>query len=192
MSVHSPDVAKIQHAVDNALYRHWQLYLTEGIVLLVLGFAAIVLPSLATFALTILLGWLFLFSGITGLITTIWMHKAPGFVSSLISALLAIGVGCLVLVMPFSGAFSLTILLVVFFIFEGVVSIAFALDHKRELSGRWGLMMASGFVDLVLATMLLAGLPSTAGWAIGILVGINMMFGGAALVGMALHAKNPT
>ena len=51
-------------------------------------------------------------------------------------------------------------------------------------------MLASGIIDLVLATMIFAGLPSTAAWAIGLLVGINMVFGGSALIAMALHARD--
>jgi uncharacterized membrane protein HdeD (DUF308 family) len=50
-------------------------------------------------------------------------------------------------------------------------------------------MLASGIVDLILAAILFAGLPGTAAWAIGLLVGINMLFGGGALVAMALHAR---
>jgi uncharacterized membrane protein HdeD (DUF308 family) len=65
----------------------------------------------------------------------------------------------------------------------------FALDHKRELSGQWGWMLASGIIDLALAIMIFAGLPSTAAWAVGLLVGINMIFGGSALIAMALHAR---
>jgi uncharacterized membrane protein HdeD (DUF308 family) len=85
---------------------------------------------------------------------------------------------------------SLTYVLVAFFVIEGVASIMFALDHKRQLSGRWAMMLLSGIVDLVLATMIIAGLPSTAAWAIGLLVGINMVFGGVALAAMALHARD--
>ena len=81
-------------------------------------------------------------------------------------------------------------MVIAFFIIEGVASIMFALEHKRELSGRWGWMLVSGIVDLVLATFVFAGLPSTAAWAIGLLVGINMVFGGSALIAMALHARN--
>ncbi len=65
----------------------------------------------------------------------------------------------------------------------------YALEHKRELSGRWGWMLVSGIVDLFLAAIIFAGLPGTAAWAIGLLVGINMMFGGIALIMMALHAR---
>jgi uncharacterized membrane protein HdeD (DUF308 family) len=105
---------------------------------------------------------------------------------------LGVVVGLLLLASPVRGALSLTLVLVAFFIIEGVVSIMFALDHKRELSGQWGWMLASGIVDLILALMIFAGLPSTAAWAIGLLVGINLVFGGVALTSMALHARNVT
>ena len=190
MSTNQPDIAKFQRAVANALHAHWKLDLTEGIVLVVLGVVAVLVPPLATLAVTILLGWLFLVSGVVGLFTTFWMRQAPGFWWSLISAVLGVVVGFVLLASPLSGAVSLTIVLVVFFVIEGVASIMFALDHKRELSGKWGWMLVSGIVDLVLAAMIFGGLPSTAAWAIGLLVGINMVFGGAALIAMALHARD--
>jgi uncharacterized membrane protein HdeD (DUF308 family) len=190
MSTNQPDIAKIQQAVSKTLHLHWKMYLAEGIVLILLGAIAIVIPPLATLAVTIFLGWLFLISGIVGLATSFWMRHAPGFLWSLISALLGVVVGVLLIGSPLSGAFSLTLVLIAFFVIEGVVSIMFALDHKRELSGRWGWMLFSGIVDLALSVMIFAGLPSTATWAIGLLVGINMIFGGAALIGMALHARD--
>ena len=103
--------------------------------------------------------------------------------------MLGIAAGLVLLLYPVGGALSLTILLVVFFVIEGVASIMYALEHKKELSGRWGWMLVSGIIDLVLAIMIYVGLPSTAAWAIGLLVGINLVFGGAALIGMALHAR---
>jgi uncharacterized membrane protein HdeD (DUF308 family) len=190
MSTDRPNIAEIQRAVGKALHEHWVLYLVEGVVLLVLGATAIVIPPLATLAFTIIIGWLFLVSGVVGLFTSIWMRQAPGFWWSLLSAVLGIVVGAWLLAAPVTGAFSLTIILVAFFIIEGVASIMFSLDHKRELSGQWGWMLVSGIIDLVLAAMIFAGLPSTAAWAIGLLVGINMVFGGAALIAMALHARH--
>ena len=185
-----PNIGDVQRAVARSLHQHWVLFLVEGVVLLVLGATAIVIPPLATLAATLVLGWLFLVSGVVGLFTTFMMRHAPGFWWSLISAALAVLVGSLLLARPVSGAFSLTLVLIAFFVIEGVASIMFALEHKRELSGRWGWMLASGVVDLLLALMILAGLPSTAAWALGLLVGINMVFGGAALIAMALHARN--
>lgn len=172
-----------------AIRRHWVLFLIEGIVLVVFGAIAIVLPGIAALAVTILLGWLFLFSGILGLVTTIWMRQLPGFWWSLLSALLAIITGVALLAWPFGGVLSLTLVLAVFFMIEGVASIMYALDHRREFTGRWGWMLASGVIDLLLAALILVGFPGTASWAIGLLVGINMLMGGVALMAMALHAR---
>lgn len=189
MSTTPNDIAGFQRAAAAKLHEHWVLFLIEGVVLLVLGATAIVLPPLATVAVTILIGWLLLVSGVIGLFTSFWMREAPGFWWSLLSAVVAIVVGAMLLGAPLIGAVSLTIVLVGFFIIEGAVTIMFALDHKRELSGQWGWMLVSGLIDLVLGAMIFAGLPSTAAWAIGLLVGINMVFGGAALISMALAAR---
>jgi uncharacterized membrane protein HdeD (DUF308 family) len=164
--------------------------LIEGIVLVVLGLLAIIIPPIATIAVTIFLGWLFLISGVVGLVTTFWARHAPGFWWSLLSAVLAIAAGIVLLAWPISGAVSLTLLLIVFFTIEGVLSIMYALEHKKELSGRWGWMLTSGIIDLVLAAIILAGLPGTAAWALGLLVGINMLFGGTAMIAMAMHARS--
>ena len=189
MTMNQPDIDKIQRAVATSLHEHWVLFLVEGIVLVVLGLLAIVLPPIATLAVEILFGWLFLISGIVGLVTTFWMRQAPGFWWSLLSAVLAIAAGIVLLARPVSGVLTLTLILIVFFTIEGVASIMYALEHKRELSGRWGWMLASGIVDLIVAGIILVGLPGTAAWAIGVLVGINMVFGGSALIAMAMHAR---
>ena len=99
-------------------------------------------------------------------------------------------VGGWILAAPAGGVVSLTLVLIVFFVMEGVASIMFAIEHRNEFSGRWGWMLASGVIDLVLAAMIYTGLPGSAAWAIGLLVGINMMFGGVALIGMALQARS--
>jgi uncharacterized membrane protein HdeD (DUF308 family) len=190
MSMNQPDIEQFQRAVATALHDHWVLYLVEGIVLLVLGAAAIIIPPIATIAFAIVIGWLFLISGVVGLFTTFWMRQAPGFWWSLVSAILAIAAGIVLLGWPVSGAVSLTLVLIVFFLIEGVASIMFALEHKRELSGQWQWMLISGLVDLILGALIFVQLPSSAAWAIGLLVGINMLFGGVALISMALHARN--
>ena len=188
MTTLQPDIKGFQHSVHD----HWVLFLVEGIVLVVLGATAVVIPPLATLATTIVLGWLLLVSGIMGLITTFWLRSAPGFWWSLASGVLAIAVGVMLLAAPVRGAVSLTFVLIAFFIIEGAFSIMFALDHKRQLTGRWGWMAVSGVVDIILGGLIFAGLPSTAAWAIGLLVGINLIFGGMALAIMAVYARSTT
>jgi uncharacterized membrane protein HdeD (DUF308 family) len=189
MSISQRDIDQLQRAAVASLHEHWKFYLIEGIILVALGAAAVVAPQVATVAVTILLGWVFLISGIVGLFTTFWMRGVPGFWWSLLSAVLAIIVGVMLGVWPLQGAISLTFVLIAFFFVEGVASIMFALEHKRDLPGAWGWMFASGLVDLILGGVIVAGLPGAAEWAIGLLVAINMVFGGVALVAMALQAR---
>jgi uncharacterized membrane protein HdeD (DUF308 family) len=186
MTMNQPTEADVRQSLS----RHWKLFVIEGIVLLILGFLAVLVPPLATLGLTLFLGWLFLLSGIMGLAATFWARGAPGFWWSLVSAVLGIAAGLILLTSPASGAVSLTLVLIVFFVIEGVASIMYALDHRQQVSGQWGWMLFSGVIDLILAAIILMGLPGTAAWAIGLLVGINMIFGGSALMAMGLHARN--
>jgi uncharacterized membrane protein HdeD (DUF308 family) len=190
MSTNPGEIQQLQQAFRQSIREHWALFLIEGIVLLILGMLAIVIPPLATIAVTLLVGWLFLISGVVGLVMTFMARHAPGFWWSLVSGVLGVAAGLVLLLWPLSGAVTLTLLLAAFFTIEGIASIMYALEHKKELSGRWGWMLASGIIDLILAAIIVSGLPGTAAWAIGLLVGINMVFGGVAMIAMALHARS--
>jgi uncharacterized membrane protein HdeD (DUF308 family) len=179
----------MQRAVANAIHAHWGLFLFEGIILVILGAAAIVLPVVATLAFTLVIGWLFLISGAVGLVTTFWMRNAPGFWWALVSAVIAIAAGIVLIRWPINGTLSLTLVLIAFFVVEGIATLMYAYEHRTQLTGRWAWMLMSGIVDLILAGIIFAGLPGTAAWALGLLVGINMLFGGVAMIGMALAAR---
>lgn len=182
------DISNLQSRVNAALREHWKAFLIEGILLAILGLAAIIVPPLASLAVTIFLGWLFLISGIAGLALTFWARRLPGFWWSLISAVLALAVGFLLLTRPTQGTLTLTIVVGVYFLAEGVATIMYALEHRRELSQRWSWLLVGGLMDIIVAGIIIAGLPASALWAIGLLVGINLLFGGATLIGVALAA----
>jgi uncharacterized membrane protein HdeD (DUF308 family) len=184
------DLSRLQSAMSQTVKAHWKAFLFEGILLAVLGIAALIVPPLASLATAIFLGWMFLISGIGGLIVTYWARSTPGFWWSLISAALAVLAGMLLLARPMQAVLTLTIVLGAYFLAEGVATIMYALEHRRELSGRWSWLLISGLVDIAISFMVITGLPSSAEWAIGVLVGINLLFGGATLIGMALAARN--
>jgi uncharacterized membrane protein HdeD (DUF308 family) len=186
-----PTESDIARSVANAIHAHWGLFLFEGIVLMILGAAAIIVPQIATLAFTLVIGWVFLVSGGVGLVTTFWMRNVPGFWWALISAVISIAAGIVLIRWPINGTVSLTLVLIAFFAVEGIATIMYAIEHKAQLSNRWGWMLMSGIVDLILAGIIFAGLPESATWALGLLVGINMLFGGTAMIGMALAARNP-
>lgn len=180
----------VQSAVTASLGLHWRAFLIEGIILFILGLLAIFIPVVATIAVEVFIGWVLLASGVVGLISSFRMRSSPGFGWSLLSAAIAIAAGVILLAWPLSGVLSLTLILTAFLTIEGVASIMISLSHRHGFSARWALLLVSGLIDLILAAMIFLGLPGTAAWAIGLLVGINMVFGGSTLISMALQARS--
>jgi uncharacterized membrane protein HdeD (DUF308 family) len=79
--------------------------------------------------------------------------------------------------------------LAVFFLIEGGVSVMLAIEHRRQFSTRWAFMFASGLVDIVLASLIIFALPGTSDWTMGLLVAVNMVVGGAALIAIGIYAR---
>src|SRR5436190_7804526 len=183
------DIAKLRSDMRAAVKAHWKAFLFEGILLAVLGLAAMIVPPLASLAVTIFLGWMFLISGIAGLFVTFWARQMPGFWWSLFSAALAVLAGLILIARPMQGVLTLTIVVGAYFLAEGVATIMYALEHRKELSERWSWLLVSGLMDILISFLIISGLPGSAEWAIGLLVGINLVLGGASLVGMALAAR---
>ena len=183
-----PGVDGIQRRLAAAIHAHWKLFLAEGIVMMVLGLLAIAVPEVATLAITILIGWLFFIGGIFRTISVLQHRAMPGFAWSLLIAVLAILLGLILIARPIAGVLTLTIWLIVFFIIEGIAAIFLAIEHRRHLPS-WGWVLLSGLVDLLLAYLIWDGWPSSAAWAIGLLVGINMVFVGLSLIMTALAAR---
>lgn len=184
------DPQQFRGALAGTVSQHWGWFLAEGLVLLVLGIMAILLPAAASLVATVFFGWLLLISGIVGLIATLRERHAPGFGWSLLSALLALGAGALLLLWPIHGVFSLTAVLIAFLFADGVITIFYALEHRRGASSNWNWMLFSGIVDILLGGLLLAGLPGSALWALGLLLGIDLTFAGWALIMMALSGRS--
>src|SRR3954454_17869749 len=102
---------------------------------------------------------------------------------------LAVLAGLILIAKPMQGVLTLTIVFDAYFLAEGVATIMYALEHRKELSERWSWLLVSGLMDILFSFLIISGLPGSAEWAIGLLVGINLVLGGASLVGMALAAR---
>jgi uncharacterized membrane protein HdeD (DUF308 family) len=182
------DIEGLRRQLALTIHAHWKLFLAQGIVMMVLGFLAVAVPMLATLAVEIFVGWLFF---VAGLFRAVWVWRSrqtPGFAWSLLTAVLAIVLGLLLILRPLAGVLTLTMVLVAFFVIEGIASIVAAIEHRQHLPS-WGWVLFSGIIDLLLAYLIWAGWPSSASWAIGLLVGINMLFLGLSLVMTALAAR---
>jgi uncharacterized membrane protein HdeD (DUF308 family) len=182
--------SKLSSTLSKSLHDHWGVFLAEGILLIILGAAAIVVPFIAGVAATVFVGWVFLLAGVLGLVATFRARGAPGFGWSLASAIAAIVAGGLLLWNPLQGLVTLTYVMVAFFIVDGIFIIILAISHRRELTGRWEWMLINGLIDLILAGIIISGLPGTILWALGLLIGIDLVFGGSSLIAIALAARS--
>jgi uncharacterized membrane protein HdeD (DUF308 family) len=175
--------------VTSSMHDHWGLFLAEGTAVIILGLAAIIVPPIAGLFATVVLGWLLLVAGVVGLVATFRAREAPGFAWSLLSAVAAVAAGGLLLWNPLQGLVTLTYVLIAFFIVDGVLNIILGIVHRRELTGKWEWMLVNGVIDLILAGIIILGFPGTLVWAFGLLVGIDMIFGGGTLISVALEAR---
>jgi len=193
MTTANPNPGDIQLQFKQAVRDHWVLFLIQGVVMAILGLFAVTAPVIATLAVDIYAGWLFLISGIVGIITLFTRQQnISSFLWTLVAAALALAVGVLLIWRPAAGILSLTLLLIGFFIAEGVVQILAAFKYRSAVGNAWTWMLFSGIVDLVLAAIILMGWPGTATWTLGLLVGINLFMSGLALVMTSLACRSLT
>jgi uncharacterized membrane protein HdeD (DUF308 family) len=190
MEAADPSLADMQRVVKTAFSLHWKLFLFQGAVMIILGGLAICAPLWATLFVDIYVGWLFLIAGVMGFVALISAHHVHAFVWSLVTATLSVAVGALLIWKPVEGALSLTLVLTAFFILEGIFQSALAIAHRQVLAGTWVWMLVSGLSDLVLAAIIIAGWPGTAVWALGLLVGVNLLMSGCAVVSSALAGRD--
>lgn len=161
------------------------IFILEGILLIILGLIAVAFPGFTTLGFELFLGWLFLISGVIQAYRAFKLRHAPGLLGSSLNAALSIILGILLLAYPISGIISLAVLLMVYFILEGIFKIIWGFQYrKRNFIQPWGWLIFSGIVSLVMAFLIWYGWPGTAFWVIGLLFGINLIFFGASLLGV--------
>ena len=179
--------AAMREAMRATVKRYSLWYLLEGVLMVVAGVLALVYPYLASVTLVVLLGWILIISGVLQGIGLIGARDVPHFWLQLISVVLAILIGVLLLRNPDAGLLIMTVLLIVFFMVEGISKIIFALTIRPFPN--WGWVLASGLVGIVLAVYLWANMPVSAEWVLGVLLGIQLVCEGAALAYLAWHVR---
>lgn len=182
------DLEKLRRRLAAEVHAHWKVFLLQGIVMMALGVLAIALPEISTLAIEIIIGWLLFVGGIFRAVMLLRAKRIPGFGWSLATALVAVALGAVLVLRPLEGVLTLTMVLAVFFAIEGIAAIILTVEFRRRLHN-WGWILLDGAVSLVLAFLIVWGWPSTAAWAIGLLVGINMLFFGLSLLMTAIAAR---
>lgn len=176
-----------REAMRETVKRYSLWYLVEGVLLVVAGVLAIIYPVISSGAVVFLLGWLLIASGLLQGLSLIGARQVPHFWLQLISVILAILIGFLFLRDTTQGLMTLALLLIIFFMMEGISKVVFALTIRPFPN--WGWVLASGLVGILLALILWASLPVTAVWLIGVLLGVNLISIGAAIAYLAWQVR---
>ena len=192
MSMSLDSAAEVFRAAMRETVKRYSLwYLIQGALLVVAGFLAIIYPIMSSVAVIIMLGWLLIISGVAQGISLVGARHVPHFWLQLISVILALLIGFLFLRDPAQGLLTVTLLLIVFFMIEGISKIVFALTIRPF--PYWGWVLASGLIGVLLSLVLWASLPVTALWLVGLLLGIQLISVGGALARLAWQVRrSPT
>jgi uncharacterized membrane protein HdeD (DUF308 family) len=188
MSANS-ELSDFQNAVRTALRENWKWFVFQGIVMLILGCLAVAEPVIASVAVDIYIGWLFLLSGVLGLVAMFSSRDVSAFLWMLLTSALSLAVGILLIWKPEAGTVSLTLVLTAFFIAEGAFQVAVSFSYRDVLPDSWGWMLASGIADIVLAGLIIYFWPQSASWTLGLIVGVNLITTGLAILMTAIEVS---
>ncbi len=173
-------------AGQEAAHNKW-LLLIIGIVTLIGGVLAIAMPLIASFTAALVMAWVLIASGIVGIIAAFRRRHGWHMLAAFLSAALSVVIGLLILAQPMIGLITITALIIAFFAASGALRIYYgARLLKGGAGGGW--MIAGGALSLILAVMLISGLPFSAAWVPGVLLGIDLTIWGAILIAIGTRA----
>jgi uncharacterized membrane protein HdeD (DUF308 family) len=180
----------MRDAMRETVRRYSLWYLIQSALMILAGILALIYPVLSSVAVVILLGWVLIISGVVQGISLIGARNVPHFWLQLVSVVLSIIVGVLFLRHPGEGLLTITVLLIVFLLVEGISKLIFALTIRPFPN--WGWVLASGIVGILLSFYLWSSLPVTSLWLLGVLLGIQLICEGAALGYLAWNVREST
>ena len=185
-SIRSPGDGGLTLVDPHTVHENRSWFIGLGIALLVLGVLSILLPPLASLATTVVIGWLLVVGGLVQGYHAIRNPRWAGRGWAIVAAIVYLIGGALVVAFPLAGTAVLTLILASFFVASGVTKIIRAVQHKRMPA--WGWVLFDGLLSLALGALILMGWPSTAVWALGLLVGIDLIFGGSSMLAIGAGA----
>lgn len=173
--------------VRAGLARSWKALMTVGVLAILIGCIAILVPAVASVGTAIFIGWILVVAGAFLVAAAFSAHSIGTVVLRLLWAALTVVVGVWLIVEPHNGTLTLTLVLGLYFLFMGLTRVAVAFIARGQQNA--GLVGLSGVCGLLVGILVLAEFPSSADWAIGLLVGIDLIFAGWTLTSVALVGK---
>ena len=162
------------------------LVMAVGVLIALLGIVAILAPFVSGLALTLVFGGLLVAGAIFHTASAFAARGWSGFAFGVLLAVLYGIAGVALLANPTLGLVTLTLLLGIYFLVEGVVQLLMGL--RIRANSNWGWMLFSGIVSLLLSSLILLEFPSSAAWAVGLLFGVNLLTTGVAMASLAMAA----
>ena len=182
--------ATMRDAMRQTVRRYSLWYLVQGMLMVVTGVLALIYPWIASVAMVRLLGWFLIVSGVLQAIGLIGAREVPYFWLELISAILPIVLGLLLLRHEDVSLYFFSIVLIVYFMIEGIVKVLFALTIRPFPS--WGWVFFSGVIGIALSIYLWANLSIVSALMLAVLLGVLLVVEGAALASLAWRARKLT
>jgi uncharacterized membrane protein HdeD (DUF308 family) len=180
--------ASLDPEVREALGRSWKAVMAVGIILIVVGCIAIVVPEVASVGTAIFIGWILVILSAFLFAAAFSVHSMGSVAVRLAWALLTFIAGIWLIVEPHNGTLTLTFVLGLYFLVMGVTRIVVAFIGRGQPNA--GLIGLSGVCGLIIGVLVLVKFPSSADWAIGLLVGIDLIFAGWTLTSIALVGRD--
>lgn len=167
------------------------LYTIEAILLILIGIGAIALPGVFTLSIELVFGFLLLIAGAYQFFRAFTQraNESQSWWWGVLSGLLNVVIGVLFLANPLLGIFTLTLLLMTYFIVSGCLQIGWAWQMRHSQAKSWAIAL-NGVLGLLLGFIIFMGLPTSAIWVVGLLFGVNMLISGVALLALAWSGSN--
>ena len=179
--------ASLDPEVRAGLAQTWKTLRLIGIVAIVIGCFAILLPELFSLGAAVFIGCVLVLASAFLTAAALTAHGVGSLLARLAWALLTFLVGLWLIIEPHNGTLTLTLVLGIYFLLMGLTRIAVAFIGRGTPNAGW--LGLSGLCGLIVGILVLAKLPSSADWAIGLLVGIDLIFAGWTLISVAQVGK---
>jgi uncharacterized membrane protein HdeD (DUF308 family) len=179
------DLSMPQAPADLRKARRWLM--AAGVLTLIGGIVAIAVPSIASVTIALFIGWLLIATGAVMLVAALRVESDTSRWMRLLNAALNLAVGAYIVIFPLDGTLTLTIVLAAWFFATGALFAWGAWERRGYPEAL--LLGLNGAISLILGFLIAVDLPSSAAWAIGLLVGINLVFWGVRAIVVSVLMK---
>jgi uncharacterized membrane protein HdeD (DUF308 family) len=176
-----------EHSPFEAIRQASTLSILWGVLLIVFGMFAVGSPFIAAVAVSIAVAWLIILAGVVHLMLALHAHRAGRLVWKLLVGLAYVSFGVYLILHPVLGVASLTLMLAVLFLIEGILDVILFFQMRSMRGAFWALV--DGIVTVLLGLMIYLQWPSSAVWAVGVLVGVSMIISGLSRVMLSLSVR---